>query len=88
MQFLVSFVASVLGVFATMCKICLSIYSRKEREGISWIGEMSMCIVLFILSVLLGIFSTKRDELATEVLLSLIDGAVIIYQVSFLVCFC
>jgi uncharacterized membrane-anchored protein YitT (DUF2179 family) len=87
MQFLVSLVASVLGGFATMCKICLSIYGRKERAGLSWIGEMSMCTALFILSVLLGIFSIKRDELATEVLLSLTDGAVIIYQVNFLVCF-
>ncbi len=86
MEFLLPLVVSVLAICLTTCKLGFSIYRLIGGKTNRWI-ETSICFLLFIFSVLLSVFSAKRDKTAVAVVLSLNNGALITYQVSFLTFF-
>jgi len=85
MNFLPLLVVSALAVFATACNLWLvtHLHATRKKAGV----EIGTSLAIFILSYLSLCFSIEEDAAAMDVILSLGDVALVIYQVGFLVCF-
>ncbi|PMD22668.1 S-adenosyl-L-methionine-dependent methyltransferase [Hyaloscypha hepaticicola] len=78
-KFLLPLVASVIQIIFTMCKMGLFIYLRGKKKPFSKV-ETSIGFSLLVLGILLLVFSVIQDERAIVEVLSLNNGALIVYQ--------
>lgn len=76
-----SLVLSLLVVCVTATKIYVLTWRSCQRET-NQRADVALSWLLFLLNLLLLVFSILGIEIALEVLLSLANGALILYQVS------